>query len=302
MFAVKNRKIFFWISGAMVLVSFLLIGISGFNVGADFKGGTILEVRYFDIVPEKTEVEDVLTNLNLGNVSVRRAGDSGFIIRMNNLSISDQDLVKNSLDIQGNAYEIERLNSVGPTIGKELQQKAIIAIVATILITILFIAYSFRQISKPISSWVFGLTSIVALIHDISIPAGVAVILGKYAGMEIDALFITALLSLLGYSINDTIIIFDRIRENIRLNDDQNKHEHFETVVGRSLSETYGRSINTSLTLFLVLVSLFLFGGESIKFFILILIVGTVSGAYSSIFIAAPLLVSIDRYLRNKQK
>lgn len=306
MFPIKHRNKFFVISGAMILCAFALMLIFGFNIGTDFKGGTIIEVKYQNnLVPEKSQIENAITSLNLGEASVRRAGEAGFIVRTKDLPIEAQEALKSTLNFEGTyPYELERLNSVGPTIGKELTEKAWIAIIAIIIITIFFIAYAFRGVSKNgdgsnhVSSWSFGLVSIVALVHDITIPAGAAVLLGKFAGVELDALFVTALLSLLGYSINDTIIIFDRIRDNLKENQEYKRHESFEDTVGKSLSQTYGRSINTSFTVFLVLVSLYLLGSESIKFFILTLLIGTVAGSYSSIFLAAPLLVTINNWRR----
>lgn len=298
MFPVKHRKKFFIFSGAMLLLCYGLMVFWGFNIGTDFRGGTIVEVAYKNNVPAQSRVESAIQSLDLGNVSVRAVGQNGFIIRAKDLSTDEQEAIKRALVIDGSEYDLKRLSSVGPLIGKELTDKALIAIAVIILITILYIAYTFRKISKPISSWNYGLVAIVALVHDISIPAGFAVLLGRYAGMEIDALFVTALLSLLGYSINDTIIIFDRIRTNLQENKEKNIHESFETTVGKSLSQTYGRSINTSLTVFLVLVSLLIFGSASINFFIWTLIVGTIAGAYSSIFLAAPLLVSINNRRR----
>lgn len=300
MFAIKHRNKFFVISGAMILCAFIIMLVFGFNIGTDFKGGTIVEVRYQDSVPEKSAIENALSPQGLGDVSVRKAGESGFIVRLRDLSIEEQERLKNALNFDGaHKYELERLNSVGPTIGKELTEKALIAIFSIIIITVIFIAYVFRGVSKSgsskqISSWSYGFVSVLALVHDITIPAAAAVIFGKFAGMEVDALFVTALLSLLGYSINDTIIIFDRIRDNLKENQERNVHENFETTVGKSLSQTYGRSINTSFTVFLVLVSLYLLGSESIKFFILTLLIGTVAGSYSSIFLAAPLLVTLN--------
>lgn len=300
MFAVKYRKIFYIISGILMISSYVLMVVWGFNIGTDFKGGTIIEVRYDDLV-DKKKLESSLNNLSFGDISVRSLGDRSFIIRLKELNSNEQEVIKQSLSLGSSInYEIERFSSVGPIIGKELKDKAIIAIFAIIIITIIFVAYAFKNISKPVSSWVYGLVSIFALVHDITIPAGVAVVLGKFSGMEVDALFITALLSLLGYSINDTIVIFDKIRENLKHNKDSNTHEDFSKTVGRSLSETYSRSINTSLTTFLVLISLFVLGGDSIKFFILTLIVGTISGVYSSIFLAAPLLVTINNWKSKK--
>lgn len=296
MFAVKYRKIFYLISAAMVLVSFALMIVWGFNVGTDFRGGSIIEVSYGGPV-NKEEIESSLRSLYLGDVSIRSAGSNNFIIRVRDLNQEEQEQIKPLLATEKNyEYTIERFSSVGPVIGEELKDKALIAIFAIIIITIVFVAYAFKNISKPVSSWVYGFVSILALVHDITIPAGAAVLLGRFSGMEIDALFITALLSLLGYSINDTIVIFDKIRENLKRNKDSNTHEDFSKTVGRSLSETYGRSINTSLTTFLVLISLFVLGGASIKFFILTLIIGTISGVYSSIFLAAPLLVTINNW------
>ena len=297
MFPIKYRKYFYIFSLATVVASILLMFLWGFNVGTDFRGGTIIEVKYSGAVPNKDLLENKLKNLAYGEVSVRNVGSQGFIIRTRELTLEQQDTLKNTLLVDGTySFNIERLNSVGPTIGAELKNKAVVAIGVIILITILFIAYTFRGISKPVSSWSYGFVSIVALAHDIIIPTGAAVIFGRLIGMEIDALFVTALLSLLGYSINDTIVIFDKIRDNLKENQDHNNHEAFENVVGRSLSETYGRSINTSLTVFLVLICLYIFGGSSIHNFILTLIIGTIAGAYSSIFLAAPLLVTINNW------
>lgn len=306
MLAIKYKKLFFVVSGSMMLASFIFMFVFGFNISTDFKGGTIVEVEYKDKAPEKIELEKQINKLSLGGVSIRESGEKTFILRTKELSIQNQEDLKNSLKVNNFDYEIKRFSSVGPLVGKELQSKALIAIVIVILITIIYIAFAFRGISKParpdgsirgVSSWVYGLIAILALIHDITIPTGVAVLLGKFGNMEIDALFITALLSLLGYSINDTIVIFDKIRENLHRNKERNNHESFENTVGRSLSETYERSINTSLTVFLVLVSLLIFGGSSIYYFILTLIVGTIAGAYSSIFLAGPMLVWINKRL-----
>src|SRR3989344_260945 len=300
MFAVKYRKIFYIFSGVTIILSYLLMIFWGFNIGTDFKGGSIIEIKYFQNI-DKATIENSIKSLSVGDVSVRSTDDNNFIIRVRDLSASEQEAIKGILKIDGSYdYEIDRFSSVGPVIGEELKDKAIIAIIAIIIITIIFVAYAFKNISKPVSSWVYGFVDILALAHDITIPAGFAVVLGRFSGMEVDALFITALLSLLGYSINDTIVIFDKIRENLKHNKDTNIHEEFSKTVGKSLSQTYGRSINTSVTTFLVLVSLYLLGGASIKLFILTLIIGTIFGAYSSIFLAAPLLVTINNWKSKK--
>lgn len=310
MLAIKYKKIFFVVSGVMMLASFVFMFLFGFNIGTDFKGGTIVEVEYKNKAPEKTELEKQINKLAFGGISIRESGKNTFILRTKSLSFEEQESLRSSLKINNFEYEIKRFSSVGPVIGKELQSKALIAIAIVILITIVYVAFAFRGISKGarsdgstkgVSSWIYGLVAILALIHDITIPTGVAILLGKFGNMEIDALFITALLSLLGYSINDTIVIFDKIRENLHHNKERNNHESFENTVGRSLSETYERSINTSLTVFLVLVSLLIFGGGSIYYFILTLIIGTIAGAYSSIFLAGPMLVWVNKYLSTRR-
>jgi preprotein translocase subunit SecF len=185
----------------------------------------------------------------------------------------------------------DQFTTVGPTLGAELLRKAWIALGLVMLCIILFIAFAFRHVSKPVASWKYGVVAIVTLLHDVLIPAGLFAFLGFYDGAEIDSLFIVALLTILGISINDTIVVFDRIRENLRLNEERHKQETFESVVGRSIKQTLSRSLNTSLTVIIVLFSLFLVGPVSTKDFALTLIVGMVAGTYSSIFLAAPLLV-----------
>ena len=190
---------------------------------------------------------------------------------------------------------------MGPVIGAELRQKELIAIALVILCIVLFIAFVFRKISEPVSSWKYGLVAIITLIHDIAIPSGVFALLVHYRAAEIDILFTTALLAILGISLNDTIVVFDRIRENLRRNREMRGKETFEETVGKSLQQTYIRSFNTSFTVILVLLSLFLIGGETTKNFALTLLVGMVAGTYSSIFLASPLLVILNN-LQSKNK
>ena len=192
-----------------------------------------------------------------------------------------------TLEVSQNRY-----SAVGPTVGAELKNKALVAIGAVVLAIIIFIAYVFRQVSKPVSSWKYGLAAIIALVHDITIPTGVFAVLGVLYGVEVNILFVTALLAILGYSVNDTIIIFDRIRENLKENYSRNNRKPFEEVVGESLSQTYTRSLNTSLTTVLALLVLFFFGSSATTYFSLALIIGIVAGTYSSICLAAPLLLS----------
>lgn len=193
--------------------------------------------------------------------------------------------------------EIIRQNTIGPIAGAELQSKAMKAIAVVVLMIVLFVTFAFRRVSKPVSSWKYGFATIIALAHDVILPAGVFVFLGKIAGVEIDLLFVTGLLAILGYSVHDTIVVFDRVRENLR----DWKGEDFESVVGRSVSQTFGRSINTSLTILITLVALYIFGSGATKDFSLLLIVGLIAGTYSSIFIASPLLVTFFKQQKNSK-
>ncbi|MEK7182428.1 MAG: protein translocase subunit SecF [Patescibacteria group bacterium] len=297
MFVIKYRKIFLSFTTILVVASFVLIFIWGLTPGIDFVGGSILEVSYPNGRPNMTEVQNRLSNLPIGNYSIRPIGDNNYVARTRFLNEDERVALVNSLSLNGSEKVVEeRFNSVGPVIGEELKTKAYISIALVILMTILFIAFAFRKISKPVSSWKYGIIAILCLFHDILIPTGVFVILGKFMGAEIDVLFVTALLTILGYSISDTIVIFDRIRENLNLNSkSHHSKETFADIVGKSLSQTYVRSFNISFTAFLVLLSLYLFGGSTTELFALTLIVGVIAGSYSSIFIAPALLLALNK-------
>ena len=196
---------------------------------------------------------------------------------------------------------IEQQNEIGPTIGAELRSKALLSVALVMLCILLFIAFAFRKVSKPVSSWVYGLVALVTLVHDVIIPVGFFAILGHFTGASVDTLFVTAVLTVLGFSIHDTIVVFDRTRENLRLNQEHNRKEDFADTAGRSLQQTFVRSINTSLTVVFTLLVLFFLGPASTRDFALTLLVGIIAGTYSSIFLATPLLVTIERY-RTKRK
>jgi len=297
MFVIKNKFIFLTFSSALVVASIVAIIVFGLNFGIDFKGGSILEVSYPDKRPAVNEIKARTDNLPIDGISIRAIGDSGYIVRSRFLNEEERVALVNALSLNGSAKLIEdRFNSIGPSIGDELKRKAYIAIAVVIAAIILFITFAFRKVSKPVSSWKYGLSAVIALIHDILIPTGIFAVLGKFAGVEIDILFITALLAILGYSVNDTIVVFDRVRENLRLNQQFHIHKNFEDIVGESIRQTMIRSINTSLTVLLTLSALFLFGGVSIHNFVLVLIIGIISGTYSSIFLASPILVLFNKF------
>jgi len=296
MLVVKYKKVFFAISGAIVAASIIAIFALGLNFGVDFTGGEIVETKY-EVRPEKTVVEAQLNELELGTYSLRAAGENEFILRIRPLEETERENVFTAVTEVGETVgTIERFNSVGPTIGTELRNKAWIAVLAVVLAIILFIAITFRKVSEPVSSWKYGVIAIVALLHDVIVPTGVFAVLGYLFGAEINVLFVMAILAILGYSVNDTIVVFDRVRENLRENEENNRREDFEMTVGKSLNQTYARSINTSITTLVVLLALFFIGAEVTQDFALVLIAGVLAGTYSSIFLATPLLVAVQNW------
>jgi len=298
---IRYQKYSFILPIALVLLSFAAIGTWGLKVGIDLSGGSLLEVAYGEVAPEAAQVRDTVAPLGLGEVRVQATDNSGYILRQRDLSNDEHTMLLEALGGLGTVEQLQ-FTSVGPSLGQELLHKALIAIVLIVLSTILFIAFAFRHVSKPVQSWKYGIVAIITLAHDVILPVGLFAFLGYAVGAEVDSLFIVALLTILGISINDTIVIFDRIRENLRINAETRRHEEFDTVVGRSISQTITRSINTSATVIIVLVALYFLGPEATKNFSLTLIVGMIAGTYSSIFLASPLLVVWERWSRGKNK
>ncbi|PIT90947.1 protein translocase subunit SecF [Candidatus Kaiserbacteria bacterium CG10_big_fil_rev_8_21_14_0_10_49_17] len=301
MLVVKYRRIFYVITTVLVVASIASISVFGLTFGIDFTGGTIMDLSYPNGRPAKVEVSERLHNFNIGNFSLRESGENGFILRTRELQESERQGILEVVTLN-EKYPVmqERVSSVGPVIGEELRTKAIIALLATMVAIILFVAFVFRKVSKPVSSWKYGLIAIVALLHDILIPVGLFAALGYVTGAQVDVLFVMALLAILGYSVNDTIVVFDRVRENLRFNQETNRKEDFELTVGKSLTQTYTRSVNTSLTTLFGILALFFFGPVATQDFALVLIAGIVAGTYSSIFLATPLLVSLGGKGRKK--
>ncbi|OGZ46926.1 MAG: protein-export membrane protein SecF [Candidatus Ryanbacteria bacterium RIFCSPHIGHO2_02_FULL_45_13b] len=286
------RKIFYTISGAFVLVSGVALVVWGLPLGIDFTGGSLMELEFSGSIPSQEMVHNQLASFSLGEVQIQQTGERGIIIRMRDLDEETHQRVLGSLRTADSNILEKRFVSVGPVIGGELKRRAVWALVLVLVMIIAYIAVAFRHVSHPISSWKYGVVAIIALIHDVVIPTGLFVYLGQFHGVEINALFISALLTILGFSVHDTIVVFDRVRENLRKHNGAN----FKETVNVSIRETITRSINTSLTLLFVLLTLFFFGGESTRYFSLALIVGTVVGVYSSIFIASPLLVTWQKW------
>lgn len=301
MFIVRHRTFFFILTLAILVFSIGSMVARGLNFGIDFTGGSILEVSYQNARPDAGALKAGLDKLSLGNYDLRPTGTNSFVLRTKEISPQTKTEVLNALSLGGkNPAHEDRFNNVGPTVGSELRHKALIAIVLAIIGIVLFVTFAFRKVSDPVPSWKYGLATIIALVHDIIIPSGIFIFLTKWTGAEIDLLFMTALLAILGYSVHDTIVVFDRIRENLRVNRQNHNREIFEDTVGKSLTQTMGRSINTSLTIVLVLVGLYFIGGETTRPFSLLLLLGILAGTYSSIFLASPILVVFERITNRK--
>ena len=298
MFIIKNKFVFLTISAVIVLSSIAAVAIFGLRKSIDFTGGTELEVNYTSGIPQTAEIQTVLAKDSLSEAVVQQQGATGLSLKSRTLTEDERVKLVADLSIDSK-YPLTQTNftSIGPSVGQELVSKAIFAIVLVVIAIVLYIAFAFRTVSKPVASWKYGIIAIATLVHDIAIPAGVFALLGHFYGAEVDTLFVVALLTVLGISVSDTIVVFDRIRENLK----NHTAPTFAETVGKSLSQTFVRSINTSLTVILVLISLFFFGPLATKNFALVLIVGMFFGTYSSIFVASPLLV-IAEGLQGKGK
>ena len=301
----KNLKYFFILPAVLTILSLVALAAWGLKPGIDLVGGSSLQVTYPAGRPPVDMVRDAVSNekLGLGEVRVQPTGDFGYILRQRDLSVDEKNTLMQPLRNMGEMEE-DQFTSIGPSLGAELLRKAWIAIALVVLCTVLFIAFAFRKVSSVdaaahrtgLASWKYGVVAIVTLLHDVILPVGLFALLGYTHGAEVDALFIVALLTILGISINDTIVIFDRIRENLALSEGTRHHESFEHVVGRSIKQTISRSINTSLTVIIVLAALYFVGPAATQNFALTLIVGMVAGTYSSIFLASPLLVAWEKW------
>lgn len=274
----KFKYIFFGISLLVILPGIYSLARYGLKLSIDFTGGSLLEIKNEKLVPN---------NLNQFGV-VQKTSNNSYLIRTKQMDTAGKDKIISDLTGKYGETTLLKYETVGPVIGQELTQKALMSIVIASLAIICYIAYAFREIPQPYSSLKFGLSAVIALLHDVLVLTGIFSLLGHFFNVEIDALFITAVLTVIGFSVHDTIVVFDRIRENLRK---EGNKVSFEQVVNDSLLQTLVRSLNTSLTALFVMLAIILFGGESIRTFALALFIGIFSGTYSSIFNAAPLLV-----------
>lgn len=282
----RYKVFYFLFSLALILPGLYFLLTSGLKLGIDFTGGALLEYRLSNQVGSE-ELKKVISDLEVEVGQVQPGEVNTYIIRTKPLEQEKITAVNKALSEKYGNIEQRRVENVGPIIGKELEQKALYALIVASIVIVLYISFSFRKVPKPTSSWRFGIAAIAALLHDVLMVVGLFAIFGKFLGIEVDTLFVTALLTIIGFSVHDTIVVFDRIRENLL----KNIGKKFTEVANISVVQTLGRSLNTSLTVVFVMIALLLFGGETIKWFVVALLIGIISGTYSSIFNATAILV-----------
>lgn len=284
---IGRRKIWYAISLVLIVPGVVSMIMFRLQLGIDFKGGSVVTIQGKS---DASQIQADARSLGLKDVSIASTGSSQTAIRFRDEASgskaeADHQAFKAKLASHG-MTEVS-FDTVGGSVSSDITRNAILSILMASLAIVLYIAYAFRNMPPPVSPWAFGVAAVMALLHDALFVLGIFSILGKVAGVEVDALFVTALLTIIGFSVHDTIVVFDRIRENLR-----RQRGTFEEIVNASILETFARSLNTSITVLLTLLALFLFGGASIKLFVLALLAGIASGTYSSIFNASPLLVT----------
>ena len=290
---INKRKYFYLVSGVLTTASLAILIMWGLKFGIDFTGGTEMRIKFSQNVPANSVIIEKLNELNLDSLSVKTAADGTVNVDYKNSSEKTNQAVFGKIqELDKNAVQLST-DFIGSTVSGQLKTSAWQSLLLAILGIALYVAWAFRKVSRPVSSWKYGLGAIIALGHDILITVGIFVILGHFWGVEVGVPFIAALLTILGYSVNDTIVVFDRTRENLLR---ASAKEDFEDIVNRSLNETLARSINTSLTVIIVLFTLTIFGGESIRWFSVALLFGVTFGTYSSIYVASALLVTIYKF------
>lgn len=288
---IKFRGVWFTISGLLVAASLYVLATHPPKFGIDFTGGSLMEIEFTGERPQPSDVSGEISKLELGESVAQTVGDKEMLVRLKTLDESTHQRVVESLSAKFGGVTEHRFESIGPTVGDELRSKAIWSVTLVLLGIALYVAYAFRKVSRPVASWKYGLvTLVVGLLHDVLLPVAAFAILGRYAIAEINSSFVAAVLTVLGFSVHDTIVVFDRIRENL-----QKTAGTFEEIVERSVNETLSRSINTSLTTLMPMLAIYFFGGETLRYFAFTLIIGLAAGTYSSICLAAPMLVALQK-------
>jgi preprotein translocase subunit SecF len=281
-----------------MVLSIWALATWGLLLGIDFRGGTLLEVEYTaDKVPSVEQVHTELAPLTLQSLTIQPTGEQGVIVRYLSSDEGANEQVLTKLKTLDDQLTLVRSDFIGASVSGQIRNNAIQALLVAMMAIMCYIAYAFRKVSRPISSWGYGIQAVIALIHDVLLTLGAFAFLGHFYHVEVNAPFIAALLTILGFSVHDTIVVYDRIRENLlRLR----TRENFAKTVNRSLNETLARSLNTSFTVLFVLAALLVFGGQETQSFTLALFIGIASGAYSSFYIAAALLVTYQQWQRKR--
>ena len=294
----KFRKLYFTFSGILIIASIFALALWGLRLGIDFKGGSLLFGEFGQKSPSREEISTALKSLDLGELIIQSSGERGVILRFKEIDETKHQQLLAELNKIGGDFREKSFESIGPSIGRELSANAFKAIALVLVLIVGYIALVFRKVSYPLASWKYGVAALVALFHDVIIPLGLFAVLGRFYNIEISSGFIAAILTVLGYSVHDSIIVFDRIRENLI------KHQgrSFDETVDKSVNQTFTRSLNTSLTVILVLLAIYFLGGESMKYIALVLMVGIAVGTYSSIFIGSTLLVSWNKFAMQKKR
>lgn len=299
---IKNRKWSFAFSGILVSLSFLALAVWGLKPGIDFTGGSLVEVEFAQNRPDLAAVQETL-NKEFGDVLVQASGDKQYIFKLKFLSPEEHTklltVLKDNFVNGENTMVENRTEAIGPTVSEVLKRRSTTAGIVVVIAIIAFIAYSFRKVADPMASWKFGVAAVITLIHDVGIAMGVFAVLGHYYDVRVDIAFVVAMLTIFGYSVNDTIVVFDRIREKLTR---RTGGQTFANLTNMAVNETLWRSFNTSFTALLSLTALYFLGGESTRYFTLALIVGIFFGTYSSIFLASPLLVAWQEWDSRRRK
>ncbi len=294
---VGKRNWYFVFSLLVIIPGVISLFLWGLNLSIDFTGGSEMTYTYPQKVNEKnvSDIKNSFTNEKIKIISVQESSNQ-VTVRTPGLSSEQDDALLKALQKSDKGVTQQQFETIGPVVGSEITTNALYAILVAAVLIVLFIAWAFRGVRKPMSSWRFGICAVIALLHDALVVLGIFSLLGHFAGVEVDSLFVTALLTVIGFSVHDTIVVFDRIRENLR----RNLTSEFPQVVNDSILQTLVRSLNTSLTAMLVLFTLLIFGGASIRWFIVAMLIGIASGTYSSIFNASQLLVVWQEWVDRK--
>lgn len=281
----SKKKWYFIFSIIIIIPGLIFLFKFGLKPGIDFTGGALLEYRFEQNI-NKEDLKQVVNSTQVEASSITDSGPKTYIIKTKPVNQEQINKIKQAIVSKYSKVTEERIENIGPIIGMETTKNAFIAVILASIMIIVYLAISFRKVPKPASSWRFGITAVIALLHDVLVVVGIFAILGYFLGVEVDVLFVTAILTIIGFSVHDTIVVFDRIRENLP------KHlsKKFTEVANISVTQTLARSLNTSLTVIFVLLAMLLFGGETLRWFIVALLIGIISGTYSSIFNATALL------------